>query len=127
MLHRPDMYIGDIEQLEDIFYCYDTDSQTMKKKNIQYIPGEFKLFDEIIVNAYDQYIRLKESNNSDSVCVKNIKINVDKESGLIKVYNDGEGIPVEIHEKEKKYIPELIFGELLTSSNYRNKEKAHRW
>lgn len=125
VLHRPDMYIGDIEQLEDTFYCFNEESKTMEKKPIQYIPGEFKLFDEIIVNAYDQYIRLKESNDSTLLKVKTIKINIDKESGKISVYNDGEGIPVKIHEKEKKYIPELIFGELLTSSNYSGTKKKH--
>lgn len=28
------------------------------------------------------------------------------------------GIPIQIHSKHKKYIPELIFGELLTGSNF---------
>ena len=28
--------------------------------------------------------------------------------------NDGEGIPVELHESENIYVPELIFGHLLT-------------
>ena len=37
--------------------------------------------------------------------------------------NDGNGIIVKKHEKEKIYIPQLIFGELLTSSNYKKDEK----
>ena len=32
--------------------------------------------------------------------VKNIKISFDKEQGFIGVMNDGEGIPVELHEAE---------------------------
>ena len=36
--------------------------------------------------------------------------------------NDGEGIPVEIHETENIWIPTLIFGHLLTSSNYDDTE-----
>ena len=39
------------------------------------------------------------------------------------MYNDGRGIPIELHAKEKVYVPELIFGHLLTSSNYNDKEK----
>lgn len=39
------------------------------------------------------------------------------------MYNNGRGIPVEIHQKEKIYVPELIFGHLLTSSNYDDGEK----
>ncbi len=47
-----------------------------------------------------------------------IKVSIDREAGAITIYNNGKGIPIEIHEKEKIYIPELIFGHLLTSSNY---------
>ena len=39
------------------------------------------------------------------------------------IFNDGEGIPIEIHSKENVYNPELIFGHLLTSSNYNKNEK----
>lgn len=46
------------------------------------------------------------------------KVKIDRKEGLISVYNNGKGIPIEIHAKEKIYIPELIFGHLLTSSNY---------
>lgn len=36
----------------------------------------------------------------------------------ISVLNDGKGIPVEKHTKENIYVPELIFGHLLTGSNF---------
>ena len=52
-----------------------------------------------------------------------IKVNIDVEKGTISVYNNGHGIPIEIHSKEKIYIPELIFGHLLSSSNYDDDEK----
>ena len=41
----------------------------------------------------------------------------------IKVLNNGAGVPVEIHKTEGIYVPELIFGNLLTSSNYNDNEK----
>lgn len=52
-----------------------------------------------------------------------LKIDIDVENGTITVYNNGKGIPIEIHSKQKKYIPEMIFGHLLTSSNYDDDEK----
>lgn len=41
----------------------------------------------------------------------------------MSVHNNGKGIPVEIHKEEKIYVPELIFGHLLTGSNYNDDEK----
>jgi hypothetical protein len=44
-------------------------------------------------------------------------------SNTIKVWNNGAGVPVDIHKEEGVYVPELIFGHLLTSSNYDDNEK----
>lgn len=52
-----------------------------------------------------------------------IKVSIDRDSNSISVYNNGEGIPVVVHADEKVYVPELIFGHLLTSSNYDDYEK----
>lgn len=52
-----------------------------------------------------------------------LKVNIDLEEGTISVYNNGQGIPIEMHSKEKCYIPELIFGHLLAGSNYDDTEK----
>ena len=52
-----------------------------------------------------------------------IKVNIDVENNIISVYNNGAGIPIVIHEKEKVYIPQMIFGQLLSGSNYDDEEK----
>lgn len=44
-------------------------------------------------------------------------------NNTISVWNNGDGVPVEIHKEEGVYVPELIFGHLLTSSNYNDDEK----
>lgn len=53
------------------------------------------------------------------------------ESNTISVWNNGKGIPVVEHKDEKMYVPALIFGHLLTSSNYDDDEKKvtgeQRW
>jgi DNA gyrase/topoisomerase IV subunit B len=41
----------------------------------------------------------------------------------ITIWNNGHGVPVDIHREENVYVPELIFGHLLTSSNYDDDEK----
>ncbi|XP_023281225.1 DNA topoisomerase 2-beta [Seriola lalandi dorsalis] len=52
-----------------------------------------------------------------------IKITIDPESNTISIWNNGKGIPVVEHKDEKMYVPALIFGHLLTSSNYDDDEK----
>ena len=54
--------------------------------------------------------------------MKNLKVTIDIKNQSISVYNDGMGIPIEMHATEKIWIPELIFGQLLTSSNYDDDE-----
>lgn len=46
-----------------------------------------------------------------------------RENNLISIWNNGKGIPVVEHKVEKMYVPALIFGQLLTSSNYDDDEK----
>ena len=41
----------------------------------------------------------------------------------IAIENDGKGIPIQIHKELQLYIPEMIFGHLLTSSNYNDSIK----
>ena len=52
-----------------------------------------------------------------------IKIDIDKENNEIKVFNNGKGIPVVHHKEENMYVPTMIFGHLLTSSNFNDEEQ----
>lgn len=115
ILLRPDTYIGSIEKENQDMYIWDKEKNKIINKNISYVPGLYKIFDEIIVNAADNKIR--------DPSMDTIKVNFDLKNNSISVYNNGKGIPVRIHKKENVYVPELIFGNLLTSSNYDDNEK----
>lgn len=52
-----------------------------------------------------------------------LKIEIKPEENKISVWNNGKGIPVKIHSELKCYVPEMIFGQLLTSSNYDDDQK----
>eukprot|EP00026_Physarum_polycephalum_P000381 Phypoly_transcript_00381.p1 GENE.Phypoly_transcript_00381~~Phypoly_transcript_00381.p1 ORF type:complete len:1577 (+),score=426.38 Phypoly_transcript_00381:657-4733(+) len=52
-----------------------------------------------------------------------IQVTIDPDKNVISVLNNGQGIPVEVHAEHGVYIPEMIFGELLTSSNYDDSKK----
>lgn len=52
-----------------------------------------------------------------------LKASIDPVSNTISVWNDGRGVPVVVHKEHHIYVPELIFGHLLTSSNYDDDER----
>lgn len=39
------------------------------------------------------------------------------------MWNDGQGIPIQMHKEHHMYVPELIFGNLLTGSNFDDDQK----
>ena len=92
-------------------------------KNIEYVPGLYKLFDEGIVNCRDHVIRMIQSEASNKRLVSSIDIDVDDSTGMISLTNDGNGIDVAKHPVEDMWIPEMIFGHLRTSTNYDKTEK----
>ncbi|KAB5517842.1 hypothetical protein PHYPO_G00171840 [Pangasianodon hypophthalmus] len=114
ILLRPDTYIGSVEPVTQQMWVFDEEIG-MNSREITYVPGLYKIFDEILVNAADNKQRDKNMN-----C---IKITIDPESNIISIWNNGKGIPVVEHKEEKMYVPALIFGHLLTSSNYDDDEK----
>ncbi len=61
----------------------------MVYEKIKYVPGLYKIFDEVLVNAADNYQR-------DHRMTK-IEVTIEK-NGTITVLNDGKGIPVQIHK-----------------------------
>lgn len=108
ILKRPGMYIGGVDEIENLMWVLEDNS--IIEKIIKFVPGLYKIFDEIIVNAYDQTVT--------DETLSTIKVNIDIKDNQITVYNDGRGIDVVIHKEYGIYVPELIFGELLTSTHF---------
>lgn len=114
VLKRPDSYVGSTKV--DTEASWVLDDGKFVKKNLNYPSALLKIFDEILVNALDQHALHPQE-------VSKIDVRVDRDSGRICVSNNGNGIPIVKHDTENVYIPELIFGTLLTSSNYDDAEE----
>ena len=116
ILKRPDSYVGPVELGTEPYWILD--GSTFTKKNLKYSPALLKIFDEILVNAIDR-------NSLHSKNVNSISVAIDKESGSVTIENNGPlgGISVKMHEKEGIWNPELVFGHLLTSTNYDDTQK----
>ena len=125
ILDNPDTYIGSVETVDSNMWIMNETSDKIIEKNISYIPGLFKLFDEGIVNCRDHVVRMQskiEQNVDNSLPVTYIDVAI-QEDGTIVMINDGNGIDVVQHPEYKTWVPELIFGHLRTSTNYNKEEK----
>src|SRR5210317_182858 len=116
ILKRPDSYVGPVELGTEPYWILNGDK--FSKKNLKYSPALLKIFDEILVNAIDR-------NSLHPKQVSSISIAIDKDVGSVTIENNGPlgGISVRMHEKEGLWNPELVFGHLLTSTNYDDSQK----
>ena len=119
VLDNPDTYIGSIEKVDTIQNILNENNNLIESKEILLIPGLYKLFDEGIVNCRDHYVRMKKEENENQVSYISVEVNED----IITMTNDGNGIDIAEHPEYKIWIPELIFGHLRTSTNYKKDEK----
>lgn len=103
ILKRPGMYIGAIDTINDVLIVKGALQQ------VSYSPGLLKIFDEAIVNAIDHSNRTEK--------VTNIRVDIESDK-TITITNDGPAIPIEVHKEHQCYIPEMIFTQFLTGSNY---------
>jgi len=46
-------HVGSVDPVTEFMWVYDTDDTTMVQREITYVPGLYKIFDEILVNAAD--------------------------------------------------------------------------
>jgi DNA topoisomerase-2 len=116
ILKRPDSYVGPVELGTEPYWILN--GEKFSKKNLKYSPALLKIFDEILVNAIDR-------NSLHPKHVSSISVSIDKDVGSVTIENNGPlgGISVRMHEKEGLWNPELVFGHLLTSTNYDDTQK----
>lgn len=114
ILLRPGMYVGSTRLEERKCFVYDNDDNLMTLRTIEYVPAMLKIFDEVLSNSCDEYRR--ETN----LGLTKIEVTVNKNGKII--IRDNGGIPIVKHKQAGCYVPEFIFGQLRTSSNYDDNE-----
>ena len=119
ILDLPDTYVGSIVTGPEEVFVRDGDN--FKSTEVAFNPGFYKLVDELLVNAHDHVIRLRQKNSENPV--KHIEVYIVGNGTTFTIRNDGEPIDVAQHPEHKVWIPQMIFGELLTSTNYNKDEK----
>ena len=121
ILDRNDMYVGStrLRAIDEYIATETNDGYKIKEKKIRTSPAILRIFIEALSNAIDNVERSKKTKTP---CTK-IKVTIDKETGETSVWNDGDVVPIEINEDEKCYNHSLIFGQLLSGSNYNDEEE----
>lgn len=114
-LMRSGMYVGSNKFEECDKFIYNDKTGKFEMKIINYIPAMLKVVDEVISNSVDEFRR------KDNMGLTELYVKIDKNNGEIIVRDNG-GIPIVKHKEAGIYIPEFIFGQLRTSSNYDDNE-----
>ena len=133
----PATYVGSVESeliQRDVLELVDGSTGEQKPSSIsskwmQCVPALYKIFDEVLVNAADHWKRLQSlaaDGHPVGSHVTEIRVTIDPKTGSISVWNNGDGIDIVHLEEHNMYPPELIFGSLLTGTNY-DKDLDKTW
>ena len=118
---KPDTYVGSCEPEINTTFTFDPETKRIIQSDVSYAPAWYKCFDELIVNAHDHKKRMekfiKDEPKAKHKPVTKIAVTIHEDGG-IEFYNDGDGIHIEYLQKHKMYPTELIFGSLLSSTNF---------
>jgi DNA topoisomerase-2 len=131
VLHLPDTYIGSVEKDRVPMWTFDPAAERMAHREVEIVPGLFKCFDEAAVNARDHYIRMglkveAARTAEEKAAIKpvtKIDFEVDRDTGVISITNDGNGIDVVEHAEHGIWVPEMIFGHMRSSTQYSGRKK----
>lgn len=117
ILRRKNMYMGNCECCEKSLFTITTENneQIYKKEKLQYCPGLLKLIDEPIMNAIDQI----KKGHTRNINIEIGKYNDKNKTVMIKIENDGDSINIGNWKGTNTPIPQKLFSEALTGSNFK--------
>lgn len=118
ILKRPDTYIGGLRPQTKREWIANAEYDKIIEEEVTYSDGLLRILIEPLSNTIDNAWRSRQQN----IQPHKIKIDIDAVTGKTQIWNDGIHIPIEIHDTEKIYNPELIFGHLMAGSNMDDEE-----
>lgn len=111
ILLRPERHVGTVKPRTENTWLVNKETNQAQLCDVTYRPALIKLFDEIITNSVD-FSKTPEGKHLDT-----INVDICKMSGCITVQDNG-GIAVVKHKDYDGWLPDMLFGELFSSSNY---------
>ena len=112
ILQIPDTYIGDINRTKRDEVVFNLRDMQFTRFGITVPAGLERIYLEILSNSFDNVIRSRQYG------VPIGRIEIVMTATRITIKNGGIHIPVAVNTQTGLYAPEMIFGHVLTSSNY---------
>ncbi len=121
VLQRPDTYVGTIQKVQRESFCLTTNENKprIRNCNVLHPEGQEQIFLEGLGNAGDNAWRSREEFNPP---IDPEKIEVTMTQSSVSIKNYGANIPV-AQDAEGKWIPNRIFSNLRTGSNFNDTKK----
>jgi DNA topoisomerase-2 len=119
ILKRAGMYLGSSTITKSQEYIIESsDVDYFKLTEVAYVPGLVKIFNELIDNSIDEFVRTKGQ------FATKIDVTIDEQEFSVK--DNGRGIPVKlVHTPEGDlYQPELAWTHARAGSNFEDEESA---
>jgi DNA topoisomerase II len=93
---------------------------TMRVETVPISPAFVQIFLEVLTNAGDHARRVGTG-------VTKIKVDLDPVRGIVRVWNDGQGIAAEQRENlGGRYVLEAVFGQLRCGSNFKREDTGNK-
>lgn len=115
VLERPTIYIGSTSNFSGSSQVYDSENKKIIEEPLTWVPGILTLFNELINNSYDEWIRQRQEWSRNVLTRIDVQINADENSFRV---TDNGGIPIINHEEYNELLPTMLFGSLRSGSNY---------
>ncbi len=109
ILKRPDMYVGSTLAEDQSHFVAISPDEIEYVVKVKVSEAIIRIFTEPLSNAIDNALSYPGTTK--------ISVKVDPKTGSTTIINDGRPIPVE-RNKDGEWIHTMIFGQLLTGSNY---------
>ena len=75
--------VGSTQKQTQAMWVLDPATQKIVSRTVTYVPGLYKIFDEILVNAAD--------NKTRDASMNALRVTIDAASNVVSVWNNGEG------------------------------------
>jgi DNA topoisomerase-2 len=123
VLKRPDTYVGPIEpepRVMNMISIADDSTFKVSEGEVSYIAGLERIMLEILSNAADN------ATKSRTMGIDPGKLVMTVTDTTVTIYNEGRPVSTVYHNKEKEWIPTMIFFRLRAGSNFDDtKEKKY--